>query len=418
MTYPPETVNGIMVSGYMTPGSQVDFTYPRDFKEELFRIVPDYLIDLENQDIFGGGKNTNGSRLIDTTLNMTKKRIELVKYLVTEKPWDFCYVAFVGPDRLQHSLWDEVSGLDPRTTEYFHLLDSALGLLLEQLGPEDTLFVVSDHGFQGVSRLFDINEYLYSKKLLVLNSHEQLSRANRRATIKQLLRQARLLSLVRKLKRRLKKAGIVKGAGLSVYKPLLDDIDWERTMAFVPSHSGFPSGFANIYLNPGMSAERVAELCEDLKGLADPVNGRRLVDAVYTTEVFGDGPYAPGEPHLLVLPNEGMTFRMNLGNKWLWDDATNARDANKKYGVHQKHGVLYAYGGGLKRGFKAPNAEIYDIVPTVLRSMGLPLPHAFDGRVLEDLFVEREQEEQAAVAAENASEDGLTRKKLQKLLEV
>src|SRR5438067_4890467 len=60
MTYPPEPVNGIMISGYMTPGSEVDFTYPQDFKEELFRVVPDYLIDLENQDIFGGTKNTNG----------------------------------------------------------------------------------------------------------------------------------------------------------------------------------------------------------------------------------------------------------------------------------------------------------------------------------------------------------------------
>src|SRR5437868_15016475 len=33
-TYPPEPVNGIMISGYMTPGTAVDFTYPSDFKEE------------------------------------------------------------------------------------------------------------------------------------------------------------------------------------------------------------------------------------------------------------------------------------------------------------------------------------------------------------------------------------------------
>src|SRR5213080_5208270 len=45
-TYPPETVNGIMVSGYLTPSADVDFTYPTTFKEELFRVVPDYIIDL------------------------------------------------------------------------------------------------------------------------------------------------------------------------------------------------------------------------------------------------------------------------------------------------------------------------------------------------------------------------------------
>ena len=41
VTYPPETINGYMVSGYLTPGEDTDFTYPATFKEELFRVVPD-----------------------------------------------------------------------------------------------------------------------------------------------------------------------------------------------------------------------------------------------------------------------------------------------------------------------------------------------------------------------------------------
>ena len=32
VTYPPEAVNGIMVSGYMAPSSEVDFTFPATFK--------------------------------------------------------------------------------------------------------------------------------------------------------------------------------------------------------------------------------------------------------------------------------------------------------------------------------------------------------------------------------------------------
>src|SRR3989440_1679164 len=46
-SYPPETVNGIMISGYMTPSISTDFTYPTAFKDELFRVAPDYQIDLE-----------------------------------------------------------------------------------------------------------------------------------------------------------------------------------------------------------------------------------------------------------------------------------------------------------------------------------------------------------------------------------
>jgi len=191
----------------------------------------------------------------------------------------------------------------------------------------------------------------------------------------------------------------------------LSVIDWERTLACVPSHSGFGGGYADIFLNNELSAEARNELIEDLKRQVDPKTGNPLISAIYTTEVFGTGPYAPHEPHLILLPSEGITFRVTLGNKQLWDAPNVVR------GTHQKDGVLYAYGSGIKRGFKAPNAEIYDLVPTVLHSMGLPFPYTFDGRVLDELFVESKQVEQSPIATDDAKE-GLARRKLKKLLEV
>ncbi|MFL5625772.1 MAG: hypothetical protein ACJ788_09305, partial [Ktedonobacteraceae bacterium] len=83
-------------------------------------------------------------------------------------------------------------------------------------------------------------------------------------------------------------------------------------------------------------------------------------------------------------------------------------------GTHQKDGVLYAYGGGIKQGFNAPNAEIYDLVPTVLHAMGLPLPDTFNGRILDELFVQSNSMERTQIAVES----GLARRKLGKLLEM
>jgi len=160
-----------------------------------------------------------------------------------------------------------------------------------------------------------------------------------------------------------------------------------------------------------MPAEQVAELCEDLKRQKDPKNGETLISEIFTTEVFGTGQFAPREPHLLLLPNDGITFRMDLGNERIWEDI------GKTFGSHHKDGVLYAYGAGFKRGFNAPNAEIYDLVPTLLRSMGLPFPYNFDGRVLDELFVEEKQAEQGLVGAGKSAESGLTRRKLKKLLD-
>src|SRR5438874_1017165 len=51
LTYPPEPVNGIMVSGLMTPSTAVPFTFPHAFKEELFKVVPEYRIDLSTERI-------------------------------------------------------------------------------------------------------------------------------------------------------------------------------------------------------------------------------------------------------------------------------------------------------------------------------------------------------------------------------
>jgi len=410
MTYPPEAVNGIMVSGYMTPSSDTDFTYPTAFKEELYKVVPDYQIDLEYRNIWNQPKPKALESLIDATLRMTERRIELTMHLLKEKPWDFCYVAFVGPDRLQHPLWERITTLEKRATEYFRLLDHGLGLILEQLGPDDTLFVVSDHGFQGAPLLFDINEYLYSKGLLSISTSYQQSAAYRSTYLKGTVKQAGLLQLARKAKKMLKRAGFLKPPAHDPHHySALSVIDWQRTLACVPSHSGFGGGYADIFLSPDLDDNAIAELCEDLKRQVDPKSGKPLVSAIYTQEVFGTGPYAPREPHLLILPSEGITFRVTLGNKGLWDKPSVVR------GTHQKDGVLYAYGGGIKRGFKAPNAEIYDLAPTVLRSMNLPQPYAFDGHVLEELFVERKQPE-GTTGTE--SEGGLARRKLKKLLDI
>ncbi len=380
ITYPPEAVNGVMVSGYGTPSRNVDFTYPVNFKEELYRVVPDYMIDLDHEAMFSMKLTGKSGPLIDATLRMTERRIKLTLYLMNEKNWDFCFVAFVGADRLQHPLWDDIVSLETRATEYFRLLDYGLGLILGQLSPEDALFVVSDHGFQGATYFFDINEYLYSKGLLQLNAGNKHRRASSYTRVKHTLRQAGLLTVARQAKRLLKKTGAIPEHGGDVLQPVLTDIDWEQTKAYVPSMSGFLGGYADIFLDHDMDEATLAQLCDDLKGMRHPQTKQPLIDAMYTTEAFGKGPYAPREPHLLLLPTEGITFRMSPGNSRLWDVANTTR------GTHQKDGVLFAYGSGIKQGFKAPNAELYDIVPTILHSMGLPLPGRFDGRVLDELF--------------------------------
>ena len=54
-------------------------------------------------------------------------------------------------------------------------------------------------------------------------------------------------------------------------------------------------------------------------------------------------------------------------------------------GDHHINGIFIASGGPIKKGLKI-TTFIYDIVPTALALMGLPIPEDMPGRVLEEIM--------------------------------
>lgn len=54
-------------------------------------------------------------------------------------------------------------------------------------------------------------------------------------------------------------------------------------------------------------------------------------------------------------------------------------------GKHHIDGVLIAYGPPIKKGFSL-EAHVFDIAPTILALMGIPVPRDIDGRVLSEMF--------------------------------
>lgn len=53
---------------------------------------------------------------------------------------------------------------------------------------------------------------------------------------------------------------------------------------------------------------------------------------------------------------------------------------------HRTYGSFFAWGGGVKHGERLDGASVYDIAPTVLASMGYPVPKDMSGRVLTEVF--------------------------------
>ncbi len=376
MTYPAEAVNGIMLSGYMAPDMYANVTYPASFKEELLQALPNYQIDLdpavESEQI--------GNPLV-ATLQMTRERIALLRFLM-QKPWDFFFIVFTGADRIQHVRWQEVVRFHPQAVAYYEMLDEALGMVLADLSSEDLLMVVSDHGFQGVHRQFYIQEYLRKKGLLSVRDKDVLRHAEFQNQVTELIRKPiwaiGLQGFPTLLRRQLYRYGL-KATARRPVAAKIPDLDWANTCAWIPSASGDVAGYADIFLDDTLTEEQINALLADLQAIRDPVTGQALLAEAYREDVFGSGPFAPKERHLVLIANENIALRVDLGHSNLWDTC-------KPYGIHHPDGILYLYGAGTKRGVRITPTHVYDAVPTIFAAMGLPPYPGLEGRVIEEAF--------------------------------
>ena len=396
MTYPPEPVNGIMLSGYMAPDMKAHVTYPASFKEELRQAVPDYQIEL-NPAISAGQVGD----LLSENLKVTRGRIAMFRLLLS-KPWDFCFITFVGADRIQHLHWDEIMAFHPKAVEYYQMVDEALGMALDALHAEDMLMIVSDHGFRGVRRKFYIHEYLYRQGLLRLRRRGTRQRAKLLGFARELVLATRSQRLARVVRRQMHRSGII-AVETEPNASRLPDLDWANTHAWIPSSSGGIAGYADIFFDESMTEENIDELATSLQEIRDPETEQPLVIEMHREDVFGTGPFAPPERHLILLSNENIMLLPQFGLQTLWEGG------DISSGIHHPDGILYLYGSQVKRGITIAPTHVCDVVPTILSCMGIPLPSELDGKIMEEAF------EQALSTGTHAEDDSLVKRKLRKL---
>lgn len=387
LTYPPDEVNGIMISGMMTPGVDSDFTFPRSFKNELMELVPDYRLDAVDEEcIYSGDKNL----LLNNIIGITEDGRKLLKYTWQKDGWDLFYTVFIGPDRLQHSHWDEIISMAPECVNYFKLLDDILGDILELMGKDTALLVVSDHGFVEAEQGFCINNFFKDIGLLSMKSPSVFKMMLQRMSISDELIRKMLYRLgVRKMTRlipgTIKKLleGVIPAGGLGEVPE--KDIDWTSTHAYCLLRYGIVS----INLK-GREPQGIVEpddydrLCkyikEQLLSIKDE-EGRAVVSEVHPYAEIYPCDSTAQRPDLLVVVNEGFMINPKLGG--------NIFDKNMVGNIHIKadhaiDGVFLAHGEAIQH--QCLDADIYDVMPTILYLMGVPVPDDVDGKILTQII--------------------------------
>lgn len=376
--YPPDEVNGVMISGLMTPNVEADFIYPKQLKKDVFKLIPDYQLDIDEHEYMFSNDINN---LLQSICKMTEDEKKLMCHFLDNTSWDLFYIIFIGPDRLQHIFWDDIVSMKPACVAYYQLLDNILGDIIKRLEDDTILFVVTDHGFMQTRKGFYINNYF--QELGLLQFRESQSVRNRLAQFDRYIRGIGIPSIKKVLPSCL--INYLKKFRSDFVGIGHRDINWKKTKVF--------SLLGNlIYINlKGREPQGIVEkdeyelLCKQVKSqllqVKDPETDEPVIKDVKLGRELYATDYGNDVPDLVVINNEGYSTRNEAGQDVLAENRVGNRHLT---GEHDMYGLYMAYGNMINH--KIMDAHIYDIMPTILYLMGSSIPEDVDGRVLTELI--------------------------------
>jgi predicted AlkP superfamily phosphohydrolase/phosphomutase len=347
-TFPPRKVKGLMVGCFLTPSihSETSYTYPPALRDEISDVVGEYLVDADNF------RTEKKSELLDTIYEMTEKRFDLAAHFMKNKPWDFFMMVEMGTDRIHHAFWKYYDAAHPNhepnspfadaIPEYYRYVDRRIGELMELVGRETVVVIVSDHGVRGMTGGIRINEWLVRKGYLKL-----LEQPSEPVPI-----------------------GKVK-------------VDWKNTVAW--GEGGY---YSRIFMNvegrepegavPRDGYEAVRErLKEELEGIEDEAGRNIGTRVVKPEEVYRE---VRGVAPDLICYLGDLSWRsigtVGGGRIHVSENDTGPDDAN-----HDYHGIFVAKGLDGLAG-RIEGMDITDFAPTVLEHFDVPVPGDVQGRSL------------------------------------
>jgi len=374
MTYPAQPIDGTIFSGMMSSEINDEFAQPPEFRAELQERVPEYQIGLDWSEYMG-----REEELLSDLTDLVENRRKAMQLLMEADDWRLFFFVFTAPDRLQHLIWDEEVLLG-----HYRQLDTIVGEVLEYVQKRDgTLYVVSDHGFGPISKFVAVNRALENSGFLTRQSD---SGTNHLFSKMGLSRDD--------IKRLLSKAGI-SGRSIveTVPEPLLRlvgrqlpgddvlfDLEHSETRIFAHDHGCLyvndTERFVDGCVAPDQRQSVKEEVATALADIEDPETGENVFVIYDGEELF---PTDADSPDLVVRAAPGYEVSKSLSQETFYDTA-------EKAASHRSDGVFIAWGPNVQGGTQPTDASVYDVAPTLLHSIGEPIPESTDGRVLTEIF--------------------------------
>jgi predicted AlkP superfamily phosphohydrolase/phosphomutase len=348
-TYPPSPLNGLMVTDFLTPDTTCQYTHPPELKQEIERVVGEYILDVRD---FRSG---NKEKILADIYEMTRKRFQLARHLLAKEDWDFFMMVEMGTDRIHHAFWDNMdpahrfyapgNKFESAIHDYYREVDREIGELLAFADQETAVLVVSDHGAKRMDGGICVNEWLLANGYLTLT--EKPSGATPLSKLK---------------------------------------IDWSRTKAW-----GDGGYYARVFLNVAgrepngtiapKDYEKVRdELSAGLKAIPDE-NGNEIGTRVFRPEELYKEVRGVA-PDLIVY--FGSLYWRSVGTVGGGKIHSFENDTGPDGANHAEDGIFLfrAANGGPPGGRRIEQLRIVDIAPMILQLFGLPVPADMEGKTV------------------------------------
>lgn len=346
-TYPVKPTNGYIVTSFLTPSTQSEYTYPLELKGEIEALVGEYMLDVENF------RTEDKDHLLQQIYEMTEKRFKVVKYLLREKPWDFFMLVEMGVDRIHHGFWKFFDPQHPKfqphspyqdaVKEYYKYLDREIGEILGMLDQDTVVLVVSDHGAKHMQGGICINEWLHREGYLALKEEPQ--------------------------------------AIVPLEKV---EIDWDRSMAW-----GAGGYYGRLFLNVQGREPQGIIPADEYETVRDEIASKLAKITDESGANIGTVVYRPQDiyeecrniaPDLMVYFGD-LCWR-SVGSMGHADIRTRENDIGPDDANHAEHGIFIMYDPRQKGQGRVEGLQVMDVAPTLLRLVDLPVPGDMQGKVI------------------------------------
>jgi predicted AlkP superfamily phosphohydrolase/phosphomutase len=372
MTYPPHKLDdGFIVTGTGTPTPIARYTYPRDLQEELeqydYEVFPPVILTLK-------GKEAEYEQAFYNTATM---RTNTALSLIDQFDCDIYMITYFVSDAVQHYFWkhmiDEYITYKDVIKNVYHLIDTGIALLKSKIG-DCNIIVVSDHGFQEYSGSFSTNKWLEEKGYLYFK--ENPYKTDIVSSARDLAMQAVGVDTTRKIAKALpeqiRNKMTISGKESQGMEYLYNCIDKYKTKAYALGVNGA------IFCNK----ETGNEIEEQLNKKYPQFQTFRKKDIYW-------GAFAHEAPEISIIGNK--YFPIAVGKSIEKDLLHNV--GSEGSGTHHRDGVFIGYGKEFYPNTRITKMSIYDVMPTIMHMLGLPISRDVDGRVIEEILQEQREVE-------------------------